>query len=351
MEQVADSPTRTTNRWAIPLAIVGVLLLAAAAILYWVIVPNNKQLPSDTNVTRMYDGSAKVILNSRALAAGDLSNVLLTNVPVSAERTVKVQATDGDVAEATDSRTLKAENGQELGKTEVTYAVNRKTLEAAGEHPDDWQVTPHNGLTISWPIGAEKKDYSAWVNETQATIPVKFVKEEDKGGVKTYVYQAESAAAPIKDTQVLDALPKALPSTALAGLAARLPLPDATKAALARALPSLGGTVPLSYTYQVTSTFWVEPTTGIVIDNQRQEVREATPGAAPLAVPIYDVSSAFSEQSVKDAAADATDSRDSIQLYSKTLPLILLVLGLLALLGGLLGWFTRKRRAAVVRSE
>ncbi|WP_018348544.1 porin PorA family protein [Longispora albida] len=332
-----------SSKVVIPLAALGALLVASAAVLNWVVVPGSKQLPEDTNTTRQFSGTAKYLLNPQAVAAGDLANALLSNVPVTAERTVKVQATDGDAAKVSDLRSLKGPTGQELGKSDTTYAVDRKTLEKAGKKPAGWTVTDHQGLTVSWSIGAEKKEYTAWLNETKTTTAVKFVREETKGGVSSYVYEATSAAAPIKDEQVLAALPKALPAKALAALAPKLPIPDSAKGQLSQALPALGDPVPLSYTYEVKSSYWVEPATGLVVDTERTEIRKVVIGGS-LAVPIYEVSTKFTDASVTAAAKDATDKRDSLNTYGKTLPLGLLVAGLVALAAAAAAGIMGRRR-------
>jgi hypothetical protein len=267
-------------------------------------------------------------LNPSALSSGDLGNALLTNVPVTAERVVKVTATDGRTAEVVDGRTLTAE-GTQVGRTEVTYAVDRKSLEAASA-PSGWQVTPHQGLTVSWPIGAEQHDYTVWINETQTTANAKFVKTEAKGGVDTYVYEVSAPAAPIKDQQVLSSLPQSLPVPVLSGLASSLPIPEPLKAQLAQALPNLGDSVPLSYTYEVNSTLWVEPTTGIVVDTKRQEIRKAAvgpSGAALLTVPVYDVTTAYTEGAVTDASTDAKDAKGVIDVFGTVLPWVLVAVG------------------------
>jgi hypothetical protein len=341
--QDTDGQAKRGNKWAIPVAVLGALLVAAAAILYWVVVPNRKQMPADTNTTRQLAGTARLLLNPQALASGDLGAALLADVPVKAERNVKVLATDGDAAQVADTRVLTTGDGQPVGRSEVNYAVDRRSLEAVENPPSGWQVTPHEGLTVSWPIGAGKQDYTAWINETKSTTPVKFVREEEKAGVTTYVYEANSATAPITDEQTLAGLPKALGAGVLGGLANRLPLPDAVKSQLAQALPLLGDPVPLSYTYQVKSTYWVEPTTGLVVDTQREEVRKAAFAGGQLAAPVYDVETHFEAASVAAAAQEAKDKRNSINTFSKTLPLWLLIPGLLLLLAGIIGMLAGRR--------
>ena len=323
--------------WGAALSILGLLCLVAAAILVWVIVPDRKQLPADTNVTRQFEGTANVMLNPAALATGDFRNALLTNVPVTAERTVQVTATEGNAAQVADVRSLAA-GGVQVGRTQASYAVDRTTLEAT-EPASGWTVTPHQGLTVSWPIGAERRDYIAWVNETQTTTTARYQREEERGGVNTYVYEVTAPAAPIRDQQVLATLPPAIPGTVLAGLADVLPIPDSAKAQLAQVLPNLGDPIPLRYTYESTSTFWVEPTTGLVVDTERSEIRRAgigEAGGAPLAIPVFDVTTSFTDEAVNEAASDASGAKTRLDLFGTVLPWILGILGLALLVAGLI---------------
>lgn len=320
--------------WGTGLGVLGVLCLAAAAVLVWVIVPNSKQLPADTDTTRQFDGMAAILLNPQALASGDLRAAVVRDAPVSATRTVKVVNTDGDVAQVEDRRALSVA-GQQVGQTDAMYAVDRSSLGAVEEYPSDWTVVDHEGLTVSWPIGSDKSDYTGWINETQSTAPIRYVRDEEKAGLDTYVYQLQSQPAPIKDEQVLATLPRAIPRGSLAELAQNLPLPDATKAQLGQALPQLPDPVPLSYQYQVSSTFWVEPTTGVVVDTEREEVRIAgltlPNGTVVGEVPVYSVTTAFTDQSVQEASNDADDSKSTIDLVGTALPLALAVLGVILL--------------------
>jgi len=339
---------RSNKTVPIVLAALGVLLLGAAAILEWWVVPRRAQLPADTNTVRGFSGTARVLLNPQAIAGGNLSAALLVDQPVTAQRTVKVLATDGDSAEVSDARILATSTGQPLASTDTTYAVNRKTLEGASDAPQSWDATTPDGLTVSWPIGAEKKDYPVWVNETQTSATATFSREEQKNGINTYVYDVNVPAAPIKDMQVLGTLPTSLPTPVLGGLAADLPLPPEVKAQLIQALPALGGQVPLSYTYESKSTVWVEPTTGIVVDTDRQETRKAGLGSPAIAaVPVYDVATKFTEQTVAAAVDEASDKKGSLDQFGTTWPLILTVAGVVALLAALLVLLMSRRRTPV----
>lgn len=339
--------SRSRLTLVVVLAVLGVLCLAAAAVIKWVVVPSGAKLPSDENATRQYDGNAKILLNPQALSSGDLNAALLVNTAVKATRNVKTLATSGNVAEVQDTRTLTTATGQPVGTTRANYAVDRKTLEATSDHPSSWQVTPANGLTVSWPIGAEKKNYTGWVQETQTTTTLKYLRQETKQGLTTYVYQANTQPAQIKDPQVLNALPRTLPVNALQALSAVLPLPPSIRAQLVALLPQLTQPVPLSYTYQVNSTYWVEPTTGLVVDTQREDIRTAGLSVAGQTIaagfPVFDVTTAFTSTSVANAASDAKDKKNEIDLFGTTLPLILLIVGILALLAALLVFLLSRR--------
>ncbi|HEY2948968.1 MAG TPA: porin PorA family protein [Micromonosporaceae bacterium] len=329
------------------LAVLGVLCLAAAAILAWVVAPSRAKLPSDLSTNRQYSGMAKIALDPSALASGNLRQAVLIARPADVDRKVKVQATSGDAAEVQDSRTISA-GGVQIGATNVSYAVDRKSLLAVSSHPSGWTVSPAQGLTVSFPIGSKKQTYTGWVNETQSTTPVKYVKEETHAGVDTFVYQSDATAKQIKDEQVLSALPKAIPAGTLAQLALSLQVPPDVAATLSRALPSTGQPVPLSYTYEVHSTYWVEPTTGSVIDVQREEIRRAglqLPNGTTVAdvLSVYDVTTKGTDASVKAAATDAQDKKDSLNAVRRTWPLSLLGVGVVLLAVGLVLALRRPR--------
>ncbi len=333
-------------RWPIPLALLGLLGLALAAILGWGVAPGRKQLPSDVNTTRDFSGTANTLLNPQALESGDAGNALMANVPVTGQRTVRVLDTSGNNARVIDERTL-VSGGQPVGSGSHTYAVNRRSLEPATGAPSDWDVEPHQGLTVSFPIGAERRDYSGWVNDTQETTPIRFVREESRGGVNAFVYQSKVEPTPIRDQAVLSSLPTSLSRNTLQGIAPSLPLSADEMGSLSQALPSLPEQVPVTYTYEGATIYWVEPTTGTVIDVARQEVRTGTiagPGGAVLAsMPVYNVDTRYTDDSVAAAGRYASDRRNALNTVGSTWPWVLGTLGTLALLAGLLGLLARRR--------
>lgn len=327
--------------------VLGVLLIAAAFVLAFVITPNYvARLPDDTDAKRSYTGTFASILDAQALAQGNSAAAFKHNVPVSVEREVRVLKTSDDSALVSDARTTAAA-GTPVEKTVWNFALDRRSLEPVGTHPKDWpDVIDAHGLTVSWPFGADKKSYTGWVPESATTTSVDFRRTENTSGLDAYVYQAKINATRISDAQVLAGLPKALPQSLLKPLAASLPGTAEAKQQLAQLLPTLSDPVPLSYTIAGTDTFWVEPETGVVVDLERTQQRVAgivvpKSGAFVPLVPVVDVSYRQTPDAVRAAVDDAKDGRSGIRLVGTTLPIVIGVVGALLLLAGLL---LRRRR-------
>jgi hypothetical protein len=337
---------RRRRWWPIPLALLGLAALAAAAVLAWSVAPNRTQLPEDYAATRDLTGTVNALLNQQALAAGDAGAALVIDVPVTGQWTVRVASTSGRVAQVQEERAL-AVGGQSLGTRSATYAVDRRSMEPASDVPADWTVDPHAGLTVAFPVDADRRDYTLWIPDLQTTAPLRFVREESREGVNTYVYEVDVPETPIQSPAVLSTLPQGLPRSAFQSLLPALPVSDEPRGLLAQAVPGLPEELPIRYTYQGSATYWVEPTTGTIVDIQQRAIRTGTvggPGGAVLAtVPVYNVDTRFDDASVAAAAREANDRRSELTRVSSTWPWLLVALGVVALLVALLGLLIRRR--------
>jgi hypothetical protein len=333
-------------KWPIPLALLGVLGLALAAILGWGVAPARSNLPTNYNQTRDLTGTANAALNVQALTSGNVSNAVITNTPVTGQQTIRVLDTSGDNARVLDERTLSTD-GAQLGTTSNTFAVNRSSLEPASNPPSNWNATQAQGLTVSFPAGAKKQDYQGWVPDILSTSTIHFVREESRGGVNTFVYQQDTPATPITNQTVLSTLPASLTPGQLGGLAPSLPLTADQRSALTQALPNLPDSVPITYTYQAGTTYWVEPTSGTIVDTSQSVVRNGVingPGGATLAnLAVLNLNQRFTDQSVAAAGTFASDRKNSINGIRTIWPAVLGTLGGLALIAGLLGMLIRRR--------
>jgi len=324
--------------------IVGVLLLLAAGVTRFVAAPTLAVLPSDTDTTRTYEGTAEVLLNAQALSSPGSGEILLRDIPIEVQQRTQVLDTDGDNALVDNTRAVEAADGTTVAAVEHRYAVDRTDM-GRGDGFDD--VVEQTGQTFGWPIRTEKKDYTGWVTDTQSATPLRYTGTETIGGIETYVFEASMEPTPITDPQVLQNLPPALPKSTLTGLAAGLGLPADTLAALQQALPQLPDPVQLAYTFAVDATYYVAPDSGVVVDAQKREVRDVgiVAGSATIpAGPVLDLSFSATDATLAEAVDDAQDSGSSISLLYTTLPLLLLGLGALVLLLSVVGLAGARRR-------
>jgi Porin PorA len=342
------------RKTAISLGVVGVVFLVAAALLaFWITPQFIARLPSGPNTTRTYSGRVTAVLNPAALRLGNLAEEIRHGLPETITHQVKVLQTSGNTALVKDTSTSTAA-GTLLGAISSQYAVDRKSLEATSSHPSSWSVTSAKGLTFNWPIGAKKQNYAGWVAYTQTTTQLKYVREEEHGGVNTYVYQDSVPATPIKNPQVLAGLPKALPVNVLDAASKAGLLPPGAVASLAKLFPGLTQ-IPLGYTYESTSTYWVAPDTGIVVDVSRSE--KQTAGAALPTGKVIGLIPSFADNfngtpgSVRAAATDARNGSNTIQTLGVTVPVIAAAAGFVLVVIAVVLWIRGRRRAAAQAAE
>ena len=160
------------TRSSIVLAVLGVLLIVAAAVVRFVVVPSVTKLPDDLNTTQQIEGTYNG-LNPAALAGGD-DQLLLRDVPVTARRTYTVDSSDGDTAVVT--RTVeRAVGGQSEPATETRYAVDRTDFESAPAPEGADDVVESEGLIFTLPLNpSTDADYQLWDQTTQAAYPLTY---------------------------------------------------------------------------------------------------------------------------------------------------------------------------------
>jgi hypothetical protein len=308
---------------------VGVLLIVLAIIVRFVVVPAVSKLPSNTNLSIQYAGTG-TLLNATALKNGDSAHVLSSNIPITIDRSIKVTSTHGNTAVVADNLTLKA--GTTSLPNDHVYAVDRKSLNAVAP-PKGVAADPANGLTVAFPLSPKANNsYRYFDSASRLTVPVKYVGKASRDGRAVYHYTA-TAAGPLKDPNLLKVLPPALPKATLISLAPLLPA--ALQAQLAPALASLPDTVPLGYTVTSGIDAWVDTTVGLPVDesiNQQVVVTINVGGTEVSLIPVLAVKAALTPTSVKYLAGKASSAGQQLTIIKVVAPLVLLVLGLVALI-------------------
>jgi hypothetical protein len=339
---------------AIASGVIGLILLIAGGLLAWWITPSYvARVPSDYNKTRTYDGTIHSLFDPAALAAGNPAGALKTNLPATLTQNVKVQQTSGNTALMQDTRTIKT-GGSTVASFVQHYAVDRQTLMATRSHPSDWNVTPASGLTVSWPLGAKKQNYTGWVPYTESTTLLKFVGQSQQGGTTAYEYHASVPKTPIRNAQVLASLPKSLPTSLLPGLQRAGLVSVAQITALSRIFPG-ATSIPLGYTYQASNNYFVSPASGLVVNLSNNETEMGGPklptGQVIPVIPVLSDSYHMSPASMTQAVTDAKNGSSVITLLGVTLPIIFAALGFLLLVLAVLLWMRKRSRGKPVERE
>lgn len=331
----------------IVLLLVGILLVAAAGVVRWAVAPAVTVLPSDTNTTRVYTGTAASALNP-TLLTGKLSGpAILKNLPATVTHTVKVVDTTAHNALVTDRKAVSVA-GQKIADYTDRYAVDRKNM---GHGTGFSGVTANQtGITFNWPIDTKKHNYTGWSSDAQKTVTLHYVGTAKRGGIDTYVFTDSLATSKITNEVELEGLPQSLPKSALASLAPSLGLSAAQLQQMATVLPTLPDPIPLAYTISATGQYWVAPDSGLIVDTNKHEVRTVNVTVAGQLVPIapvLDLTYSAPASTLAAAVKDAKDKASSMTLIRTTLPAIAGGVGILFVIVGAALLVGRRRTPAV----
>ncbi len=326
-----------STRSSIVLAVVGVLLIVAAAIVRFVVVPSVTQLPEDLDVTLRFDGTYNGI--NPGVLSGEATEVLLQDVPIEASRRVHAQSVEGDteIVARTDERSV---GDTEPSVTEVVFAVDRETAEG-GPAPDGAEdVTSSEGLVFTLPVDPSTEDdaYVYWDQATLQAAPVSYEGEDTLGGRDVYLYESV-AEGELADPAALD-LPTSLPKETLAALApglAGLVDPELLNA-LPAVLPSLPAEIPIAWTSRTTTYVAADQELGATVaGGSTQEITGSLDlSVTTVDVPFAEISVYSTDDSIEERGDQVADDSGLLSLVGTVLPIVALVLGVLLLVAALL---------------
>src|SRR3984957_1724213 len=188
-------PTMAIRRSSIILGAVGVVLIALALVIEFVIVPIATQLPGSTDLPVTYSGTG-TLLNSAALQSGDTSHVIASNVPITVDRRVRATSVHGGAAIVADDLTIHA--GNETLPSDHPYALDRTPLEGVAP-PEGITVEPSAGaLSSAFPIGpTADSSYRFYDSTTRNIVPVGYEGHATREGRAVNVYKI-SSVGPVK---------------------------------------------------------------------------------------------------------------------------------------------------------
>jgi hypothetical protein len=316
------------RRSSVVLFLVGIVLVVAAVLLKFVIVPIATKLPGSTDLGIKYVGKA-TLLNSAALASGDTAHVIAANVPMTVDRRVKVTSTHGDTAIVSDDITIHAA-GQTLPSPH-TFAVDRTTMEGVTP-PNGVQVEPSKGaLSSTFPIGPKAADsYRYYDPATRQIVPIAYTGHATLLGRSVNVYKFVPRGT-VRDPGLLKMLPSSLPKKLIAGLAPLLPAAVRAKITPAT-LALLPDPIPLTYTSTTQVIASVDKQTGVPIQEAiaQQVVVNVTAGAQSISlIPVISLNFRIAPASMSYLAHKAKSAGRLLTLMTVIVPIALVVVGVL----------------------
>ncbi|WP_072804625.1 DUF3068 domain-containing protein [Rhodococcoides yunnanense] len=312
---------------ALALVGLGAFLLVAAILIPTYTVSRLEKTPLDLEVTTVSTGSGSV-LNAASLAAGRAQ--VDENVPLVSQRFVTVE----DPSNA-DEMTLQA--GQTLRRSDkqgdtglLTASVDRVTIDRVSSLPVEDPIgtiqvqgdkpaeeVRHTGLQYKFPFGAEQTSYPFFDINARASKDIDFVEETEINGTKVYKY--EQTVGPVDLASVVN-----IPTN-------RVTLPASTWGVE-------GGADPVTMTrwYENKRTVWVEPETGVIVKGEEQVHQYYSRTAGTSEVDVLNAPITFDENTVEYQIQQAKDGQDTLSLFGRTVPIIAAVLGVIALIAGII---------------
>ena len=247
--------------------------------------------PLDVNTTTRLSGNAAVLPSgpgsavkavSRSVADGEASD---DEVVVFDTFSCLIKDPDGTAPDCVDDtdpdKRLVTAGTDRFATDRVTAtAVNEERYVGVG-------AEPHDGLINKFPFDVQQETYPFWDGLVGRAVNADFQGEEDIDGLRTYKFQISLIDEPAEI------------SNGVSGL------------------------------YSTEKTMWIDQGTGSIIDQSEAQVRKLDDGTT-----VLDLELSFTDETVAANVEDAKANNSQLSLVARA-PILLGVLGLLALAGGL----------------
>lgn len=276
------------------LTFLGAFLIVVALLAQFYAEPRLQKTPLDIDTETQLSGTIQLSDGDGGLEESAVKAFSLTRTDS--------EASDDEVAVWWSSQCLVKDEGDVEGCVSADDSLNRLVQATTDNFATD-RVTAlavndpkylspgageKEGLVNKWPFGAEKRDYEYWDSLANKPVTAAFDRVEELDGLETYVYRVEQTDTPIEVT---------------AGV------------------PGL-----LDEELEV----FVEPVTGSMVDRVDHQERTDLDGN-----PMVILDLEFTDEQVAKGIAESKDNVSGLNLITKTVPLVGLVVGIPALLIGL----------------
>jgi hypothetical protein len=282
--------------------VVGCVLLFLSPLMAFYVKPRVEKAPTDIDSTDFSNGSGKIFVPTELHVIGP---VPLQNISVS--RGDQSKSTDTVVVIDRSGTTVNLDSSKTIDYSFQIYAMDRSTGEAVdccGAAP------PAEGYTLKLPFDTQKIDYSFYNDTLGKAFPAKYQREEEVAGLNTYVFTQE--------------IPKTFYQA--------FPFPGSLAG-----VPDSPSVTTIRY-YEATTTIWVEPLTGAII-NGSQQAHQWLEYGGKFVTDLADTDLTNTPETIAKNAEEVHDKMFELRLV-EALPLwgliiggVLVVVGLFLILG------------------
>lgn len=288
---------------------VGAFLLVAAVLLRFYAYPRLAVAPIDQDSETILDGPGATVFDIGSLS--EIQTDLTTTVKTVGDIEASEDAGD-DVRVWVSASSTKDADGVVRSRSVDRVAFDAFTASAVNCCDEYYETvegepepTEHDGLTVKFPFGTEKKSYPFWDSSLGATVDIDYVGTDTVDGLD--VYKFEQTIEPTVTGTI------ELPASVLG--------------------EDGDGNLEADRAYSNHRTLWVEPVTGVIIDREEEQNNTLQLDGEDR-VTTTSVTTSYSDDTVAGNVDTYGSKSTLLNLVHSTLPLLLGILGLLLLVGG-----------------
>jgi Porin PorA len=309
----------------------GAFLIVGALMLPTYTVSQLAKTPLDLEITTVATtpDEGGEVLNSATLTSGPGRAQVDKGVPMVSQRFLTVE-------EPSDADKMTIQAGTTLRRTDkqgdtglLTASVDRVTVDRKTGMPVEDPVgsiqiegtkpaeeVAHDGLQYRFPFDTEQKTYPYFDINARDSFDIDFVEETEINGQK--VYHFHQKIDPVDLSKVV-----ASPTN-------KLTLPAAKWGVV-------GGSTPVTMTrwYSNERDLWIEPVTGVIVKGQEKPVQFYARSGDKPELTVLNTNLTFDENTVESQLEKAKDGIDKISLFGRILPIVFGILGVIALVIGI----------------
>jgi hypothetical protein len=284
----------------------GAALLVLAPMLRFYAVPKLAVAPLDLNPANTSNSAGTVTTVIDLATATEKSNVALNSIRRTKADVAASQQAGGNIG-VYDSFSVISLASDPSGKPYLPasperYAFDRTTAIMVAEASSNVggvaitsdMIGTDTVMPLKFPFYSEKKTYNVFDSSIMKGAPAEFLGEEGVQGLNTYKYEQK------------------IPATAV------------------------GKQGDADVMYQNDTFFWVEPLTGQVVNGYSVAKQWLKNADGTDGLVLLDGKIGFTPQEVTDSVNQAKTNSSKLNMVSNVLPIASLILGVLALVGGIL---------------